>query len=233
EALNEQLERSNEELDAFSYTVSHDLKEPLRGIGQYVEFLREDHADAVGPAGREKLEALGWLSQRMSDLLDGLFELSRVGRVDLAREEISLQELVDDVLRTLVGRLRENGTEVRIPRPLPTVWCDRVRVRQVFANLISNASKYNDKVERWVEVGFQEGSRPTIYYVRDNGIGIPERFHKAVFDMFRRLHPHDRYGGGTGAGLAIARRVVERHGGRLWLESKAGVGTTFFFTLGA
>jgi chemotaxis family two-component system sensor kinase Cph1 len=242
DSLNRRLARSNEELDAFSYTVSHDLKEPLRGVRQYVDFLREDHGEALGAGGREKLEMLDWLSARMGELLEGLFELSRVGRIDLARAEVSIQELVEDVVRTLVGRLEENRTEVRIPRPLPRLTCDGVRLRQVFANLISNGSKYNDKEVRWVEVGYvapdepwpfqaERPGRNWVFYVQDNGIGIPDRFQSAIFDMFRRLHPQEKFGGGTGAGLPIARRIVERHGGQLWLQSESGIGTTFIFTL--
>lgn len=244
--LNRRLARSNEELDAFSYTVSHDLKEPLRGIRQYVEFFREDHGEAMGADGREKLQMLDWLSRRMGELLEGLFELSRVGRIDLARTETSIQDLVDDVVRTLVARLDENHTQVRIPRRLPHLVCDGVRLRQVFANLISNASKYNDKPERWVEIGYVAPGEPwpfpeapgstradgrITFYIRDNGIGVPERFQQAIFDMFRRLHPQEKFGGGTGAGLPIARRIVERHGGELWIHSEPNVGTTFFFSL--
>jgi signal transduction histidine kinase len=123
---------------------------------------------------------------------------------------------------------------MRVPRPLPTVRCDPVRAGSVLQNLVSNAVKYNDKPEKWIEIGWldpeTEGG-PAVLYVRDNGIGIPEKHWDSIFRIFKRLHGRDRFGGGSGAGLTIARKLVERHGGRIWLESAPGEGTTFFFTL--
>lgn len=243
--LGRALQRSNEELDAFSATVSHDLKEPLRGIQQYVQFLREDAGETLARDARAHLEGLTWLAGRSQSLLDDLFEYSRVGRVELAVEACDLQHQLDDVLATLGARLQENRVTVRVPRRLPTVRCDRVRVREVFANLVSNAAKYQREgaSERWVEVGWAARGEPLpgrapppddpyVFWVRDPGIGIPRRFHEAIFQMFRRLHPAHAYGGGSGAGLAIARRIVERHGGRIWVESEPEQGSTFLFTLG-
>ncbi|QRN95994.1 GAF domain-containing protein [Archangium violaceum] len=238
------LARSNAELDAFSGTVAHDLKEPLRGIQQYVGFLTEDYGDVLGEEGLKQLEEVRWLAGRTQGQLDALFEYSRVGRVELAWGEVDMGALVDEVLLTLTARLRENQVEVRTPRPLPRVECDGVRIQQVWANLLINAAKYHRPGEpRWVEVGFVAPAEPLsaparrrpdeyVFYVRDNGIGIPERFHEAIFEMFRRLHPAHAYGGGSGAGLAIARRLVRLHGGELWVESIADQGSTFFFTLG-
>ncbi|PTL81887.1 histidine kinase [Vitiosangium sp. GDMCC 1.1324] len=238
------LARSNAELDAFSGTVAHDLKEPLRGIQQYVGFLLEDQGEALGPDGRQQLEEVRRLAGRTQNQMDALFEYSRAGCVELAWGEVDMHELVDEVLLTVSARLRENQVEVRIPRGLPRVECDRVRIQQVWANLFTNAAKYHQPGEpRWVEVGFISPAdavsvparrRPDeyVFFVRDNGIGIPEQFHENIFEMFRRLHPAHAYGGGTGAGLAIARRLVRLHGGELWVESTPGQGSTFFFTLG-
>ncbi|HLM46210.1 MAG TPA: ATP-binding protein [Myxococcaceae bacterium] len=239
------LARSNAELDAFSGTVAHDLKEPLRGIQQYVGFLLEDYGDVVGADGRKQLAEVRWLSERTHGQLESLFEYSRAGRVAMAWGPADMQEVVDEVLLTVSARLQENQVEVRMPRRLPGVECDAVRIRQVWANLLTNAAKYHapDKV-RWAEVGFhgpgEALARPTarrkadeyVFYVRDNGIGIAERFHEDIFEMFRRLHPAHAYGGGSGAGLAIARRLVRLHGGELWVESVPGQGSTFLFTLG-
>ncbi|HYO55209.1 ATP-binding protein [Archangium sp.] len=238
------LARSNRELDAFSGTVAHDLKEPLRGIQQNVGFLLEDHGDALGEDGRKQLEEVRWLAGRTQGQMEALFEYSRVGRVELAWGEVDMQALVDEVLLTVSVRLRENQVEVRVPRPLPRVECDGVRIQQVWANLLTNAAKYRQAGEpRWVEVGFHGPGEPLshparrqpdeyVFYVRDNGIGIPVQFHEDIFEMFRRLHPAHAYGGGSGAGLAIARRLVRLHGGELWMESAPGQGSTFFFTLG-
>jgi light-regulated signal transduction histidine kinase (bacteriophytochrome) len=166
----------------------------------------------------------------MDALIDTLLAYSRVGRLELNLEPCDLNLVLKDVLEDLQFRLAESGTEVRVPRVLPTVVCDRIQVSEIFSNLISNAAKYNDKLDKWVEIGYQEGSA-TVLYVRDNGIGIRERHFETVFRIFKRLHGRDEYSGGTGAGLTIARKIAERHGGRLWLESTPGEGTVFYFTL--
>jgi light-regulated signal transduction histidine kinase (bacteriophytochrome) len=231
-ALNRALARSNAELDAFTYIASHDLREPLRGIRNYAGMLREDHADRLDAEGAELLETLMRLTTRMDGLIESLFEYSRLGRTEMKVVPTDLGEVLDDVLHSLAHQVREAGVEIRVPRPLPTVICDAVRVGQVFQNLVHNAIKYNDRPGAWVEVGWTEGA-PPVLYVRDNGIGIPERHHEAIFRIYKRLHARDKFGGGTGVGLTIVRRIVERHGGRVWLESDGGSGTTFFFTLQA
>jgi chemotaxis family two-component system sensor kinase Cph1 len=130
--------------------------------------------------------------------------------------------------------LKEAGIELRIPRRLPTVRADRARVGEIFYNLIVNAMKYNDKERKWIEVGFldTEEGHPPVFYVRDNGIGIQAKHFDSVFRIFKRLHGRDKYGGGTGAGLTIVKKIIERHSGKIWVESTYGEGTTFYFTLG-
>jgi signal transduction histidine kinase len=229
---NEELNQSNKELDDFAYIASHDLKEPLRGIHNFSNFLIEDYADKLDDEGRSKLETLMRLTRRMETLIDSLLQFSRLGRVDLGLDRVNLNEIVAEVLDSLAISLREEGVEVRVPRPLPTVRADRARVGEIFHNLIVNAMKYNDKPERWIEIGWRAGAPgPPVFSVRDNGIGIPEKHQDAVFRIFKRLHGRDKFGGGTGAGLTIAKKIVERHHGRIWLESSPGVGTTFYFTL--
>jgi signal transduction histidine kinase len=237
EARNAELRQSNKELDDFAYIASHDLKEPLRGIHNFAVFLLEDYGDKLDSEGRSKLETLPRLTRRMESLIDSLLHFSRVGRLDLAMDQVDLNETLAAVLDSLGPHLEELGVAVRIPRPLPTVLCDRARVGEIWSNLITNAAKYNDKPEKWVEVGFREGDpakpgAPPVFFVRDNGIGIPEKHHDSIFRIFKRLHGRDQYGGGTGAGLTIVRKIVERHNGRVWLESSPGEGTTFYFTLG-
>jgi chemotaxis family two-component system sensor kinase Cph1 len=230
--LNTVLARSNSELDSFAYIASHDLKEPLRGIHNYAHFLQEDYADKLDDEGRTKLETLGRLTVRMDALIDTLLTYSRVGRLELNLEPCDLNAVLKDVQEDLRVRLEESGVALRIPRPLPTVLCDRIQVSGIFSNLISNAAKYNDKTEKWIEVSYKEGI-PLVFTVRDNGIGIRERHFETIFRIFKRLHGREDYGGGTGAGLTIARKIAERHGGSLWLESTPGEGTTFSFTLEA
>jgi light-regulated signal transduction histidine kinase (bacteriophytochrome) len=176
----------------------------------------------------------------METLIDSLLHYSRLGRTDLALDEIDVQEVVEEVVDRLGISLREQNIEVRIPRRLPVIQSDRVRLGEVFANLITNAIKYNDKPQRWIEIGLldtapvagSDASGEHTFYVRDNGIGIPERHLDTVFRIFKRLHGRDEFGGGTGAGLTIVRKIVERHHGRVWIESTPGEGTTVFFTLG-
>ncbi len=245
---NADLLRSNQELDSFAYIASHDLKEPLRGIHNYATFLLEDYTDKLDLDGRSKLETLRVLAERMYALIDSLLEYSRVGRVDLAIKKTDLSVVLDEVLLTLRMSLDERGVEVRVPVPLPIIKCDHVRIGEVFRNLITNAIKYNDKAEKWIEITWyiepasqslpslspQSGvqARPVVFSVRDNGIGVGPRHLDSIFRIFKRLHARDKFGGGTGVGLTIAQKVVERHGGRIWVESTLGEGTTFAFTLG-
>lgn len=238
EDRNTELHRSNQELDDFAYIASHDLKEPLRGIHNFAVFLLEDYGDKLDGEGRSKLETLTRLSRRMESLIDSLLQYSRLGRVDLAIDEVDLNEVVSGVLEDIGIGLRENRIEIRMPRPLPVVRCDGVRVRELYHNLIVNAMKYNDKPEKWIEIGWEDGGagaagtgHPPSFYVRDNGIGIQEKHHDAIFRIFKRLHGRDKFGGGTGAGLTIVKKIVERHNGRIWVDSAAGEGTAIHFTL--
>jgi signal transduction histidine kinase len=233
---NEELHQSNKELDDFAYIASHDLKEPLRGIHNFSNFLLEDYADKLAGDGRAKLETLVRLTLRMETLIDSLLQFSRLGRVDLAIDQVDLNEIVAEVLESLAITLQEEKVEIRLPLPLPKVRADRVRVGEIFSNLIVNAVKYNDKPQKWIEIGTTRngsplGAGPPVFYVRDNGIGIPEKHFDAVFRIFKRLHGRDQFGGGTGAGLTIVKKIVERHHGRIWIQASPGEGTTFYFTL--
>jgi signal transduction histidine kinase len=226
----EELTRSNEELQNFAYIASHDLKEPLRGISNYANFLLEDEGGRLSESGRERIATMIRLTHRMYGLLDSLLEYSRVGRSQLALAPQDVGAIVGETIDTLRPWLDEHRAHVAVLHALPAAVCDRDRVGQVFANLIVNAVKYNDSPIPRVEIGATEIDGAVVFSIRDNGIGIPHRFQDTIFRMFRRLHPRDRYGGGTGAGLALVKRIVERHGGRVWLESAPGEGSTFYFT---
>ena len=230
--LNIELERSNNELDAFAYIASHDLKEPLRGIHNYSNFLIEDYGETINEEGKNKLKTLIRLTQRMEDLIDSLLHFSRLGRVDLSMQPTDLNDLVHCSFDLLSARIEEIEIDIQIPRPLPTIYCDRVQIGEVFNNLIANSIKYNDKAEKYIEIGYiDEPPLPMTFYVRDNGIGIRDKHFESIFRIFKRLHAPSKYGGGTGAGLTIAKKIVERHGGRIWVNSKYGEGSTFYFTL--
>ena len=244
---NAELARSNAELDAFAYVAGHDLKEPLRGINKYAHHLLEDAraGAAIDPA---RVEWLLRLTVRMDTLLDALLHFSTVGRLSLELQDIDLGPVLVEAMEMLGARLADSQVEVRVPRPLPVAHCDRVRVREVFSSLISNATKYNDKAQPWVEIGYinpddgpphparpasapADSAHHTLFYVRDNGIGIDLRHKDRVFAIFKRLHAPDAFGGGSGAGLTIARKMVEQHLGQLWFDSQLGEGSTFYFTL--
>lgn len=240
-ASREELERSNRDLDDFAYVASHDLKEPLRGMHNYAGFLLEDYASVLPEDGHQKLQTLQRLAARMEELIDALLRYSRVGRRDLTMAWHDPRDILDEALESIQTRLDE-GDDVEVLGTLPHAWCDRIRVGEVFQNLISNALKYNDKPAKRVEVGCLGEAEPTahpvppghnVYWVRDNGIGIREKHVDAVFRIFKRLHGRDKYGGGTGAGLTITRKIIERHGGAIWVESVKGEGSTFYFTLPA
>lgn len=241
--LNTDLSRSNEELDAFAYVASHDLKEPLRGIHKYAHQLLE-RATITDEENCQKLDGLMRLTVRMDGLLDSLMNFSRVGRAALELEDVDLNEVVSEAIEMVDARRAAGQTEITIPRPLPHARCDRMRCREIFVNLLSNALKYSDRSEKRIEVGYVAGDEAhprancpprarteTLFYVEDNGIGIRAQHYPQLFRMLKRLHGHDAYGGGTGAGLSIVKRLVERHHGQVWVDSTFGEGTTFYFSL--
>ena len=236
--VNLELSRSNIELDSFAYIASHDLKEPLRGIHNYSNFLMEDYADVLPEDGVAKLQTVVRLTQRMDDLISSLMHYSQLGRSEVVRQSVDLNVLVQQTIATLKISHPQHQIEFRLPQPLPTICCDRSQMSELFTNLIGNAIKYNDNAEKWVEIGFIESKLVRnstqishMLYIRDNSIGIPPEHLERIFEIFKRLHPQDQYGGGTGAGLTIVRKIVERHEGKIWVESTLGEGSTFYFTL--
>ena len=242
--INVELARTNDELDAFAYIASHDLKEPLRGIHNYSSFLIEDYADVLNEEGVAKLQTLMRLTQRMEDLINSLLHFSRLGRIELLLKDTDLNQIVAQVESVVKISQPDAPIAIHLPRPLPTIYCDPVQINELFTNLISNAAKYNDQFEKRVEVGYlttaelpqQNPLRRTsppglVFYIKDNGIGIREKHLDSIFRIFKRLHGQSRYGGGTGVGLTIAKKIVERHGGKIWVESSYRAGSTFYFTL--
>jgi len=215
--------------EEFAFAVAHDLKQPLQGMRAYCELLQDDYEDELDAEGQRRLSVLIKLCDRLSGSISGLLRYCRSGEITPSDAEVDLNAMVDDLLDALRPVLDARRGLVEIVDRLPAVPCDATLVGEVLTNLISNGLKFNESDRPRVEIGFLPGD-PPVFYVRDNGIGIPEEHHEDVFAMFRRLHARDRYEG-TGAGLAIVRKIIESHGGRVWLESEPGVGTTFFFTL--
>lgn len=231
---NVDLEKKNTDLNSFAYIASHDLREPLRGISHYSTFILEDHEAVLPYDAVTKLKKISGLAVDSERLLDALSHYSRIGRMEINRRETELDEVLDKVLRSLDVTIEENSVTIRQPESLPVLACDAVLVKEVLLNLISNAIRYNLSKEKWVEIGslpVNESRKTPVIYVKDNGIGIRKKHFDAVFTIFRRLNVQGSFGDGSGAGLAIARSIVERHGGQIWVESEPNIGTTFFFTL--
>jgi two-component system, chemotaxis family, sensor kinase Cph1 len=242
--INEQLQESNNELDAFAYIASHDLKEPLRGIHNYANFLLEDYRHQLDEDGIYKLDILMELTTRMENLINALLHFSRLSRADLKRTTINLKDLVENVFNILKISQPDSQINIQIAKDFPIIEADKVLVEEIYTNLMSNAIKYNEQMEKQIQIGWIIGKPQwslidhpcfqqniPIFYVRDNGIGIREKHLDTIFRIFKRLHEQEQYGGGTGAGLTIVKKIVERHGGQIWLESKLKAGTTFYFTL--
>jgi PAS domain S-box-containing protein len=240
EQANGQLRRINQELEDFTYVVSHDLKEPLRTLEAFSTFLSQDYAPALGDEGREYIGHLIQASRRLGALIDDLLVLSRAGRVMHAPRPFSWDETVEVVRADLHDLIQRKRAVVRVEGPLPPVVGDRERIMQLLGNLFANGLKYNKSETPEVVLGAKpEAEAPptdapvadfVTLFVRDNGIGIDAQYHDQIFRMFRRLHRREEVEG-TGAGLAICKKIVEAHGGKLWVESEADRGATFYFSL--
>lgn len=229
-----EVETVNNELDAFAHTVSHDLKEPLRGIEMFSGMLLSDYAAKMEPQAADYLGRVVKASGRMRRLIDDLLGYARVARVRNPYETASTARLAAEAVAGLSALLEERKAVVRIHDGLPELFCDPVKVRQVFQNLVSNAAKYNDKAAPEIDIRAEKfGEYYWKFSVSDNGIGIPSQYFEEIFRMFKRLHSRQDYGGGTGAGLAIVKKVVEEHNGKVWVESAEGRGSTFFMLIPA
>lgn len=227
--LLQELSAANEELTNFAYVVSHDLKAPLRGIGSLANWLSTDYADRFDDEGREHMRLLISRVHRMSALIDGILQYSRVGRIREATVQIDLNLLLREVIDLLAPPAH---VEVTIATPLPTLVGERTRIQQVFQNLISNAIKYVDKPAAKVRIDCvrdDDDDRFWKFSVADNGIGIETRHFERIFQLFQTLVPRDRVES-TGVGLTLVRKIVEMYGGEVWVESTPGAGSTFYFT---
>ena len=221
------LRRSNKELQEFAYVAAHDLKAPLRGIGTLTDWIAADNAEKLDADGQEQLRLLKGRVARLSELIDGILHYSEIGRVAGRVDEVDLAALVPDVIALLDAPAH---VQVVVRGELPVVVGDRVRLRQVFHNLIDNAIRYMDKPEARIEISCTEEESMWQFAVSDNGPGIEEKYFEKIFQMFQTLTPRDERES-TGIGLAIVRKIVELLGGTVWATSEPGEGTTFMFTL--
>lgn len=227
-----ELELANRELEAFSYSVSHDLREPLRAVNGYSQAVLEDYAEALPPEGREYLSAIRQGALRMGRLIDDLLAFSRLGRQPMKRRTVDVTSIVNECVKGLAAG--ESSTARVLVGELAPCEADPALVQQVFANLLSNAFKYSKKRDNpEIEVrSTRDETGNVVYSVRDNGVGFDMKYSSKLFQVFQRLHRTTEFEG-TGVGLAIVYRIVSRHGGRIWVEAAPNRGATFFFTLQA
>jgi PAS domain S-box-containing protein len=224
-----ELERSNRELEQFAYVASHDLQEPLRMVGSYTQLLAQRYQGQLDDRADKFIAYAVDGAHRMQQLINDLLAYSRVSSRGSDLVPIEAQAALDDALRNLAGALAESGIRV-LTGALPTVPADAAQLRQLFQNLISNAIKFRGERDPEVSVTAIDQGEEWLFSVADNGIGIDRQYAERVFIIFQRLHARQEYPG-TGIGLAICKRIVERHGGRIWFESTPGAGSTFHFTL--
>ncbi len=227
----EDLSRSNANLEQFAYVASHDLQEPLRKVASCCQALAEDYADKLDDEGREWIAFAVDGATRMRRLVSDLLEFSRVSTRGKAAEPTDANRACQAALNNLAAAVEERDAQI-VCRPLPTVLADAGQLAQLFQNLVGNSIKYCRDDQPVIEIGAEPSDDLWQFYIKDNGIGIAPEFHERIFQIFQRLHRQDEYPG-TGVGLAICRRVVERLGGKLWVQSQSGQGSTFFFTLPA
>jgi|GEM_PF-1093333 len=222
-----ELENKNQEMERFIYTVSHDLRSPLITVEGYISFLQSDLADESKDNASEDLRMIGDAVNKMDRLLCDTLELSRAGRSLNPPAEVPFSVLVQEAHEQAAEKLRSRGVKVSVAEDMPSVVVDRMRTVEVLVNLLENGAKYiGDEPEPRMEIGYLPDIKA--FFVRDNGIGIDKSQHDRIFELFYKV---DRKSEGTGAGLAISRRLVEAHGGRIWVQSEIGKGTTFYLTL--
>ncbi|MBI5140834.1 MAG: hypothetical protein HZA20_01415 [Nitrospirae bacterium] len=219
---------ANKELEAFAYSVSHDLRAPLRNIDGFSKIILEEYESRLDDSGRHYLARIRYGTHRMSVLIDDMLKFSRVSRTELDVRQVSCNELVNDVLRDFVEEIKARNVSLSV-RELPDVICDYSMMRLVLSNLVANAIKYSRKTENpKIVIGYDE-ERGAVF-VKDNGIGFDMRYHDKIFQVFQRLHLPEEYDG-TGIGLAIAKKAVDRHHGSIWAEAAPGEGASFFVSL--
>jgi len=222
-----ELDRSNKELQELAYIAAHDLKTPLRGIGTLADWLVTDYADKFDDEGKEQVRLLTTRVQRMSNLIDSILRYSSLGRKGIAEQRVDLNEVLSEVIN---GIERPESVEIIVEHELPIIMCEKTHIAQAFQNLLSNAVKYMDKANGKIKVDCVQNDDSWRFSVTDNGLGIDERYFEKIFRIFQTLTPRDRING-TGVGLSIVKKIAELNGGKAWVESEVGKGSTFFFTL--
>ena len=223
------LKRSNEELQQFAYLSSHDLQEPLRMVVSYLSLLEKRYKDQLDPSAQEYIKNAVEGGTRMRQLIDDLLEYSRLDTTGKEFVQVNMNEVLESTIKMLKVPIEENRADIFVGS-LPTIEADQLQMSQLMQNLVGNAIKFHGSERPMIQIVSKPGVREWTFSVKDNGIGLNTQYVDKIFQMFQRLHTKEEYPG-TGVGLAIAKKIVERHGGRIWVESEEGKGATFFFTI--
>ncbi len=229
----EKLAAKNTEMESFLYSISHDLKTPIVTIDGFIGALREDFEHDLPKSAQSYFQYISEATKKMGLLINDLIELSRIGRINEKKIQVSFEEIVESAMLMLKPQIEAKDISINIREALPLVYCEKKRLIQVIENLVSNAIKYigKDNLSPQIEIGCKKDGTQDVFYVKDNGIGIQHRYQKIIFQVFQRLPDAKKTGEGTGIGLAIVARIIEHHNGQVWVSSEPGKGSTFFFTL--
>jgi len=225
-----QLESVNKELEELTYSISHDLKAPLRYITGYISLLMKKHMNLLPEEGRRYLDNISFSAINMGELIDGLLQFSRTGRIGMNRKLLDMNEIVDALIQPNREQDQQHRIEFHI-NPLPPAFGDLEMIKSIWNNLIENAIKFSKKKDlAKISIGAEKNETEIIYYIKDNGAGFDMNYAAKLFTVFERLHPREDFEG-TGIGLATVKKIIARHGGRIWAEGKVGEGAAFYFTL--
>jgi PAS domain S-box-containing protein len=225
------LKQSNQDLDDFAYIASHDLKEPLRGLSNNATFLKEDYKDSLDEDAIKRIDRIIYLAERMEKLVNDLLHFAKLNKQEIDTKEVDLNNVIKDILSMMEIIFEKQNVKVIIPQKLPKIRCSEVEIAEVFRNLIVNAVKYNKNVEKIVEIGYEKKNGSYIFSIKDNGIGISPNNHEEIFRIFKRLNDEEEDVKGTGSGLTFVKKIIDRRGGNIWLESELGKGTTFYIII--
>lgn len=224
------LEDANQELEAFAYSVSHDLRVPLRAIDGFSRILVEDYQEELDDEGKRLIGIIRENTKKMGQLIDDILQLSRAGRQEINLTQLDLESIFQNVFNDLKQSSKDRNIVLEM-EPLPKVYADRTLIQQVISNLLTNSFKFTAPRENaLIKVGFKVGKNEYIYYVKDNGVGFNMKYSSKLFGLFQRLHGQNEFEG-TGVGLSIVQRIIRRHGGDVWAEGKVNEGATFYFSL--
>lgn len=226
------LEKSNAELDLFVQTISHDIRAPLTAITGYIDHLKKHAYEKSDAQAKRSIDGILSSTKHMHQLIDDLLQLTQMSRIQNPYESVNIAEIIDSVRDRLKYAIDRFHAELKVASDLPTLRCDKIKIREAFFNLIDNAIKFSStgKQPPKVEISFKEYPSYYEFYVKDNGIGVAEEYHDEIFKLFKRAHTDERFEG-TGAGLSIVKAIIEGHGGRVWVQSQPGFGSTFHFTI--